>query len=146
MQELEVYIAKLKGFKNAVLDEAELIIEDNKERISDLNQEQLNDGVDSRGEDIKPAYSPMTIRIKRLKGQPTDRVTLHDKGDFYKGIELKKVGNIYDLTGTDSKTAKLQAKYGKDILGLTPENKEVVVESILKPLLLDWSERYFLLK
>lgn len=142
MVELEVYIAKLKAFKVAVLEEAELIIENNKEAIESLNQEQLNDGVDSRGEDIKPAYSPMTIRIKRLKGQPTDRVTLHDKGDFYQGIQLKKVGTIYDLTGTDSKTGKLEAKYGKDIIGLSEENKEVVLEQILKPELFPWIQNY----
>ena len=47
--------------------------------IIDLNiEEQLQRGIDATGQPITPGYRPLTISIKRQKGQPTNRVTLRD--------------------------------------------------------------------
>jgi flagellar biosynthesis chaperone FliJ len=41
------------------------------------------------------------------------------------------------MTDTDSKTKKLQAKYGKKILGLTNENEQRVIDEIVMPALIE---------
>ena len=64
-------------------------INNNKDEIKFLQtQEQLFLGKNSKGIDIKPAYANSTIKIKRKKGLPTDRVTLFDTGDFYRSLEI----------------------------------------------------------
>ena len=50
------------------------------------SRSQLFDGLDKEGKEIVNEqggkYSPTTVRIKQEKGQPTDRVTLRDTGDW----------------------------------------------------------------
>lgn len=92
----------------------------------DLNtQDQLFErGEDAEGNKITPEYTPFTKMIKRQKGQPTDRVTLKDEGDFYRGFYVKsqKFPVIFD--SRDSKTGELVFKYGKEIFGLSEKSKE----------------------
>lgn len=62
------------------------IIYENEAYIVDMNaEEQLYEqGVNNLGVsimDYRP-YSEITIEIKKAKGQPTNRVTLRDEGDF----------------------------------------------------------------
>lgn len=133
MQELVALSDKLKTLNRDLREYAEQIIEANAEKIEELNLQQLYDGKDADGNDITPEYAESTKRIKRKKGQPTNRVTLNDKGDFYQGIKLKKVQNIYELVGTDSKSKILEAKYGDRIIDLSEESKGVLVNEILLP-------------
>lgn len=99
-----------------------------------LNQDdQLEKGIDNRGRKIKPAYNKLTIKIKKLKGQPTDRVTLHDEGDFYKGMHTERTGKGIYIDSTDKKTEKLVTKYGDDIFGLNKQNLKEFIDSYLKP-------------
>ena len=62
------------------------IIWKNEAYIVDMNAEEqlFEQGINRLGVDISDyaPYSPVTIEIKRLKGQPTNRVTLRDEGDF----------------------------------------------------------------
>ena len=135
MKEVDQYIFKLKSLKSDLLAAAEHAVESNASEIEDLNLKQLNDGEDSKGVDITPPYTAFTKILKAAKGQPTNRVTLRDTGDFYRGIKLKKVGEVYDLSSTDSKTTKLVTKYGPDIIGLSDDNRDYVIEEIIKPAL-----------
>ena len=51
--------------------------------IIDMNTSQLrNDGMDSESKTLPLPYAPMTIAYKKASGQPTDRITLYDEGDF----------------------------------------------------------------
>ena len=59
----------------------------NKTELIIQQQKQIFAGQKSDGSIIRPAYSPATVRLKIRKGQPDDRVTLKDKGDFYKSIK-----------------------------------------------------------
>ena len=100
-------------------------------QITDLNTEvQLfQRGEDSEGKKLEK-YAPSTIRIKKIKRQPTNRTTLKDTGDMYETwyvnvgndasftIEANTVKNGYDLT----------ERYGDDIVGLTDENVKIVIE------------------
>ncbi|OJW78439.1 hypothetical protein [Spirosoma sp. 48-14] len=104
--------------------------------IADLNRKQLAAGIRADNSAISPYYRPDTVQIKRDKGQRTDRVTLHDTGDFYESIFTAVFDQAFDLEATDPKTEELKAKYGDDILGLTPENRAVLIE-VIKPQFID---------
>jgi hypothetical protein len=92
------------------------------ESYADLNASQMFSGVDKDGELITPGYKPLTIEIKKLKGQPVDRVTLRDTGSFYKGIYARLDGTQIYVDSKDEKSKELQFKYGEFIFGLTTDN------------------------
>lgn len=117
------------------------IVEDNDAWIVDMNAEgQLyEEGRNSLGVDIMDymPYTPYTIEIKRMKGQPTDRVTLRDTGDFESSFYITTNATEFEICASDAKTAKLIKKYGREILGLTDENIERLIEDYIRPGLLD---------
>jgi len=73
--------------------------------------------------DRKP-YRPLTVRLKRAKGQPTNRVTLRDTGDFHGSFYVRFERNKFIVLASDVKTQKLVKKYGHEIFGLTDEDFE----------------------
>ena len=89
-----------------------------------LNREQMMEGVTAQERPIAPAYSPYTQRLKRLAGQPSDRVTLFSTGAFQEGMFTKVEGDRLVTGSTDSKTDDLTAKYGESIFGLTDANAD----------------------
>lgn len=105
----------------------ELSVGDTKEELKNYQQQQMFYGKRSDGDNIQrldgkyEVYAPLTEYLKRRKGQPTDRVTLRDERDFYKGIIIKPTKNSVMITSTDLKTAKLVAQYGEEIFGLNEE-------------------------
>ena len=102
------------------------IIQEHEAEIIDMNaQEQLfESGENSLGVSIASyaPYSPITVEIKRLKGQPTNRVTLRDEGDFESSFYLVISDKQFEIKASDWKTEGLVEKYGSSILGLTKEN------------------------
>lgn len=115
------------------------IIEHEKE-ILDLNREQLYEfGHNPLGISIG-SYSPKTISIKKEKGQPYDRVTLRDTGDFYAAFHLKVDKAGFSISSTDWKTGELLDKYG-NVFGLTTENRLHVTWHFLFPFLLNFVKK-----
>jgi hypothetical protein len=102
------------------------IIQENEAEIIDMNaQEQLfESGENSLGVSIASyaPYAPITVEIKSLKGQPTNRVTLRDEGDFESSFYLVISDKQFEIKASDWKTEELVKKYGSSILGLTKEN------------------------
>lgn len=96
------------------------------ELMADLNRLQLQAGITADGTPIRPPYAPLTVSLKKKKGQPFDRVTLRDEGDFQEAIEARKFGKTYILRSRNWKAIKLQQKYGDNIFGLTSENLRIV--------------------
>lgn len=103
-------------------------IKQNEAEVIDLNIEQLENGKDGLGQNITPNYSPVTIEIKRLKGQATNHVTLRDEGDFREGFFVVYGQDYFGLGSDDSKTEKLERKYGKDIFGLDSQSLQEVID------------------
>ena len=89
-------------------------------------------------------YSPVTIKIKRAKGQPTDRITLKDTGEFYRSymIEAFEGGFIVDADGQKSPTDNLFVSYGDDILKPNEETITLITE-YYEPKLLERFESIF---
>lgn len=122
------------------------ILLENEAFIINMNAEdQLFDqGVNSLGihiDDYAP-YSEYTIEVKRMKGQPTNRVTLHDEGDFANSIFLEVGKESFEIKASDSKTQALIRKYGRQILGLTNENLKELIWKYLYPELQKESKKY----
>lgn len=105
-------------------------VKDNEAAILDLNVEDqlFQQGIDNEGQAITPGYTPLTISIKRQKGQPTDRVTLRDTGDFHKSFQISYGNDAFGIYATDPKSQKLSKKYGEDIFGLTDDSLQETIE------------------
>lgn len=116
------------------------IIKENEAWICDMNTEdQLYErGVNRVGVDIMDymPYTPKTIEIKEIKGQPTNRVTLRDEGDFHASFKVIVDKDKFTITAEDWKTEFLIRKYGRQILGLTDENAQELVNEYIYPDLL----------
>ena len=110
-------------------------LEQNQQKIVEANAEQLYEhGINSLGIriDTYQPYTPYTVRIKQEKGQPYDRVTLRDTGDFQKSFEVVFEPVGFYITATDYKTQDLIDKYGAKIFGLAKENmQEIAVKYVL---------------
>lgn len=108
-------------------------IEDTSEAMTEANLKQMDAGLTADGSEIYPPYAPLTIAIKKLKNQPTDRVTLRDTGEFYAGAYVI-VTNDSVLSGSrDEKNKALQEKYGERIFGLGGQYRAEYVNNALRP-------------
>ena len=74
-----------------------------------------------------------TIREKRIKGQPTNRVTLRDKRDFYNEIFVDARDETFVIDSADEKAGKLIMDYGEKIFGLGRSRRAEWVQETLKP-------------
>lgn len=103
------------------------IVEDNEAFICDMNTEDqlFEQGVNRLGVSIMDymPYRPITIEFKKAKGQPYSRVTLRDEGDFHSSFYIEASTTQFEIKASDEKEESLTRKYGKQILGLTNENK-----------------------
>jgi hypothetical protein len=104
--------------------------------LIDLNVEQMNAGKRSDGTDILPTYTDLTIQIKKQKGQPHDRVTLRDTGEFQSATYVRVEGDSYTVGSSNPKAAKLNKKYSTsqgNIHGLSAPYKKRYVKEDLRP-------------
>lgn len=75
-------------------------------------------GMDGNNDRL-PGYSRFTIRMKIRKGDPYDRTTLKDKGNFHDSIEVTGTPYYILISSNDSKAKKLVKRYGEDILRIS---------------------------
>jgi len=133
-------LAAIKEYKNNIYAYAFEAVIDNEDFIVELiTEEQLfEQGI--RGDETFIAdyapYSPFTVQMKQLKGQPTDRVTLKDEGDFYRSFFIKVGSDHFEVMASDSKTEKLVREYGEEIMQFTDENLSEVIWSYIYPALI----------
>lgn len=136
--DLDGYIRRLKEAQKNLSSITIDAVKKNEAEIVDLNISQMEEsGVTHKGEEIQRrgvsyrGYSPMTIQIKRLKGQETKHITLKDEGDFHNKMKIVYNQDSFTFTSDDDKTEELQSYYN-DIFGLTDENiKEM--KDLIKP-------------
>ncbi|QSD24994.1 hypothetical protein [Tenacibaculum phage JQ] len=132
-------IQELEQLKRDVPKQAKLIASKFKEQILDyVRVEQLfKRGIDGNGNLLKE-YTNFTKSIKIGKGQPIDRTTLLDTGQFFAFFDLKFEDEKLDIFSTDSKSIKLIEKYGDSIFDLTIKNNEIVNKDIFEENLIKW--------
>lgn len=125
------YNDKLKALN--IQSEAQRSIDQTLPEFLDLNVEQLNEGKRSDGTDILPSYTDFTVKIKKEKGQPFDRVTLKDTGQFQSMITGKVAGNKVIIDSSDPKTSALEKKYATSkgkLFGLSQEKKKTYIKDL----------------
>ena len=113
--------------------------------IIDANAEEqlFEQGINRLGVDIMDyrPYTPLTIAIKKEKGQPTNRVTLRDEGDFHSSFYLEVGDTQFEIKAADFKTEDFIKKYGRQILGLTNENIAELIWQYVYPDLLNKAKK-----
>lgn len=127
---LEANIKQMNKFAEYAEKEALKSLKKDSKKVVNIERERLFDGKTYTGERITPSYKPYTVMIKEQKGQPTDRVTLKDTGAFHKSIKFEISKTLTQLTATDEKTAKLEAKYD-NILGLSEKSDVFIITNII---------------
>jgi hypothetical protein len=120
----------------SIHDEVAKILSDNTKEMETLNRGQLSLGVRTDGSEILPSYTPLTIEIKKEKGQPFDHVYLKDTGDFWNRIKMQIRGDKIVTDDSSPLTTKLEKKYntakGK-ILGLNQESRNEFTQYVFYP-------------
>lgn len=138
---LDTAFKSLKQVKKELTTVAQLAVEEHEDEIIAKNQSQLFSGTNSQGESLDAiggAYSERTVEIKKFKGQPYDRTTLYDTGDFYEDFFVKAGKTIYQIDSKDEKRKKLVKRYGKDIFGNTEEDEQRINDELILPELIDY--------
>jgi hypothetical protein len=105
------------------------VLEDNASLIEDMNIEQLRDGKRADGSSL-PDYSPVSVSKFGKRPGP---MTLEDTGKFHRGITVRANLAFAEIIGLDSKTGKLEALYGIDIVGVPLDRMEELKFNILLP-------------
>lgn len=138
------YMQKVKGVRDNIPNETEKIIKAKEQFILNLNRNaQLMQGIDADGQKITPEYKPFTIEIKKLIGQPHDRVTLFYSGKFYSKFKIIYNKDMtFKIDSIEAKQPKLVTKYGENIFGLTKENQEILNNNIILPELWKFLKTY----
>jgi hypothetical protein len=134
MKKLDSLIGKLETFESELFNIIETVIQENEAVIIEMNSEDqlfekgvYRDGVKLDG------YSPFTIEIKSQKGQPTNRTTLRDTGAFHESFYLEFQKDGFEMKASDPKTEELKTDWGPEILGLTDENLNDIIQNYVAP-------------
>ena len=134
MKAITTLIESLKRYKDEINDYMEDITRSIEDEIKEINVHQQYDlGQDRNGKRITPEYAESTIRYKRRKGQPTNRVTLQDTGQYHDTFKIRYEDEGFELYANDWKAGFLDKKYGKEIYGLQDEAARELADQVYQP-------------
>lgn len=133
--ELEIFlhqILMLEGKEDTILQKITDMPSSKRFIIFVLQEQLYQTGEDGLGNKLG-SYSPVTVKIKLAKGQPTDRITLKDTGDFYKSYIIKTLQGGFIVNANPIKkdkkgTTNLFTKYTDNILVPNPESLDILVD------------------
>ena len=128
----------IEGVQAAQQQTDEVIIEQvrqDEQFVVKLQADQMFDGQRGDGQQIRPGYAQTTVRIKRRRNQPTDRVTLRDTGDFHDSIVIDYGRDEFRFDATDEKRPYLARKYGEAIFGLNDSNLDTLIQRVREPII-----------
>ncbi len=105
----------------------------NTDLLEELNREQMLEGEDSEGNEITPKYRSAIYAAQKPSNPKRKFLTpnLKNTGAFHRSIRATLSGQSIRFNATDSKKAKLLAKYGK-VLGLNKAGLEKYKDQYLK--------------
>ena len=111
-------------------------VDQNKTVIKTMQtDEQMYQGINASGNSITPfPYAKSTINYKKRNGQPTDRITLKDSGDFYDSIEIEARTDDFVISTQITYSIYLVTKYA-EILGITDTNLQTFVNTYTLPII-----------
>ena len=125
--------SKLKALDLQYLKEEAVF--QNRDKLSDLNKEQLHQGLTNKGTPITPLYrkkwyAEFKASLSSYEA-PNYVPDLYLNGDFYNGIDVEVSENDYNIFSRDEKSDDLTIKY-KDIFGLSEKNIEIARQFVTK--------------
>lgn len=135
---------KVKQLKASINEVVRDTFETYKDVIIDfqVNKQLFEKGQDSKGSIIRPAYKPITIKIKRQKGQPTDRVTWKDTGRLHHAVMVLPRENEVEIIANVPYAKFLLKKYGDDVLGIQEDLlKEFIIKFVVPNIKKDWNDK-----
>lgn len=141
---IDQVIQNVKTFQQEVDSVIIDIIKENEDLVIQMNVDNLFAGIKNNGERIVPPYAASTVKRKKRKGQPFNRVTTRDQGDHHESIFIKYKEDEFELDASDFKKQYLVRKYGSDLYGLTEANIETLKGIIEEKLLLELRKRILL--
>lgn len=106
-----------------------------------VNKQLFQKGEDGNKQSLG-GYKRVTIRYKISKGQPADRVTLHDEEDFVASIQVDAVSQGLEITSNVPYDKFLVRKYGKAILKPNQDNLKDFFRVYVMPKLRDNVSKY----
>lgn len=128
---------RLRKFREILDDELRAEILNNADVIIEMiAQNQLYEqGIEGRGISIMSyrPYAERTIKKKQKKGQPYDRVTLRDTGEFHSSLRVECDDKGFYIVSSDDKAKYLLERYGTTIFRLTNENLKELLNNYIRP-------------
>lgn len=129
----------VQNFEKQIFKSLEQAINVNGLEIAEyITEKQLYEkGIDGTGNPLKNqqtgrmGYTRMTIRIKKSKGQPTDRVTLRDDNVFHPSVTIDAFEDRFEVRSNVGYAKYLIKRYGENILKPTKENMTLFFEKHL---------------
>ena len=118
--------------------------------ITTIQERLESEGKDSEGKSLKTDfgkssrgtgfYAKKTVSIKKAKGQPTDRVTLKDTGEFYQSFRSQIKANELGLTAdfrniyeNFQDSFSNESQFQEAILGLTDSELQRIFDNFIYP-------------
>ena len=135
-------VYRLRKFKPVLETSLKEAVEDGGDILLDYVRIQLDLGIDGNMRKIQPPYAPSTIKKKIKKGQPTDRVTLRDTGEFYQSLYIQFDEDGFRILSADEKSKYLIAKYGGPILRIDNEDFTRYIRYYVRPILAEKMKEY----
>lgn len=136
-------IYRLRKFKDILSEELTDEILNNEDLIKEMVQNQLYSGIDGYTASIQPPYALSTIKRKLKKGQPVDRVTLRDTGEFYQSLHVSFDDEGFFIASSDQELSNiLKSRYGSPILRLSDENLRELIYKHIRPSLTEKMKKH----
>lgn len=124
----------IENFEKTLFEVLQKTILDNDFVIKDyvINKQLFREGIDGNSFKLE-GYTRTTIKLKRAKGDPTDRTTLRDSGEFYTHIQVDAFEDRFEISSNVQHDVFIIKKYGIDVLKVTHENITEFMEKYFIP-------------
>ena len=132
MNRLLSKLQKIKSEAHKAQEVIDEVVLENKELLIEANVSQMERGEYNDGKKIAPSYAKSTIARKIAKGQPIDRVTLKDSGDFHESMDMAKAPGGWDFGSYVTYQPFLVKKYTDKIYGITQSARRFIISSRVK--------------
>lgn len=128
-------LEKLAAFNAG--DELREIVEDNGERLVELQQEQLAAGQDKDGQSRTDQYAISTVQMKQKNGvglgAVTDRVTFFNVGNLYQSLRTNVSQDQFMVNSPLPTFDYMINRVGEENYGLSPDQREEFATEITAP-------------
>lgn len=123
-----------ENFEKILYEVFKQTIEENNLILKDfIIEKQLYDkGIDGNEKRLE-GYTRQTIRLKIAKGQPADRTTLKDSGEFHASIEIDAFANQFKVSSNVSYDVHLLKRYKPAIFKISNPNFKQFAEKYFIP-------------